>query len=70
MAPSGGAGSGTQIRHLIERACTDVLDGFGRASGPQLLAHDEHVARQYGALALYIRQCHAERDLETIPTAN
>jgi alkylation response protein AidB-like acyl-CoA dehydrogenase len=56
-----------KVRHLIERACTEVLDRFGRATGPQLLAHDAHVARQYGALALYIRQCHAERDLETIP---
>jgi alkylation response protein AidB-like acyl-CoA dehydrogenase len=56
-----------KVRHLVERACTEVLDRFGRATGPQLLAHDEHVARQYGALALYIRQCHAERDLETIP---
>ena len=56
-----------KVRHLIERACTEVLDRFGRATGPQLLAHDEQAARQYGALALYIRQCHAERDLETIP---
>ena len=59
-----------KVRHLIERACTEVLDRFGRATGPQLLAHDEHVARQYAALALYIRQCHAERDLEAIPAAN
>jgi alkylation response protein AidB-like acyl-CoA dehydrogenase len=58
-----------KVRHLIERACTEVLDRFGRATGPSLLAHDEHVARQYAALVLYIRQCHAERDLETIPWA-
>jgi alkylation response protein AidB-like acyl-CoA dehydrogenase len=58
-----------KVRHLIERACTEVLDRFGRATGPQLLAHDEQVIRQYGALALYIRQCHAERDLETIPAS-
>jgi alkylation response protein AidB-like acyl-CoA dehydrogenase len=58
-----------KVRHLIERACTEVLDRFGRATGPQLMAHDAHVVRQYGALALYIRQCHAERDLETIPAA-
>jgi hypothetical protein len=58
-----------KVRHLIERACAEVLDRFGRATGPQLLAHDEQVARQYAALALYIRQCHAERDLETIPAA-
>jgi hypothetical protein len=56
-----------KVRHLIERACTEVLDRFGRATGPQLLAHDAHVARQHVALTLYIRQCHAERDLETIP---
>jgi len=55
-----------KVRHLIERACTEVLDRFGRATGPQLLAHDAHVARQHVALTLYIRQCHAERDLETI----
>jgi len=56
-----------KVRHLIERACTEVLDRFGRATGPQLLAHDLRVARQHVALTLYIRQCHAERDLETIP---
>jgi alkylation response protein AidB-like acyl-CoA dehydrogenase len=55
------------VRHLIERNCTDVLDRFGRATGPQLLAFDEQVARQHAALSLYIRQCHGELDLETIP---
>jgi hypothetical protein len=58
---------GLKVRHLVERACTEVLDRFGRATGPQLLAHDARVVRQHAALALYIRQCHAERDLETIP---
>jgi alkylation response protein AidB-like acyl-CoA dehydrogenase len=53
-------------RHLIERSCTEILDRFGRATGPQLLAFDAQVARQYSALALYIRQCHGERDLESI----
>lgn len=56
-----------KVRHLIERHCTDVLDRFGRATGPQLLAYDRHIARQHMALTLYIRQCHAERDLEAIP---
>jgi len=56
-----------KVRHLVERASTEVLDRFGRATGPHLLAHDETVARQFAALALYIRQCHAERDLEKIP---
>jgi alkylation response protein AidB-like acyl-CoA dehydrogenase len=53
-------------RHLIERHATEVLDRFGRLSGPQLLAFNEQSARQYAALSLYIRQCHAERDLEEI----
>jgi len=66
---SGGAcARALMARHLIERLCTEVLDRFGRATGPQLLAFDEHVARQHMALTLYIRQCHAERDLETIAT--
>jgi alkylation response protein AidB-like acyl-CoA dehydrogenase len=55
-----------KVRHLIERWCTEVMDRFGRASGPQLLAFSDAVARQYGALTLYIRQCHGERDLEAI----
>lgn len=58
---------GLKVRHLIERACSDVLDRFGRATGPQLLAYDPQVIRQHAALALYIRQCHGERDLAGIP---
>jgi alkylation response protein AidB-like acyl-CoA dehydrogenase len=58
---------GLKVRHLIERACTDVLDRFGRATGPQLLAYDSHVVRQHAALSLYIRQSHGERELATIP---
>jgi alkylation response protein AidB-like acyl-CoA dehydrogenase len=55
-----------KVRHLTEQACTDVLNRFGRATGPRLLAYDAQIARQHMALTLYIRQCHAERDLETI----
>lgn len=55
-----------KVRHLIERWCTEVLDRFGQATGPQLLAHDPLVVRQYAALALYIRQCHGPKDLETL----
>ena len=56
-----------KTRHLVERWCAEILDRFGRATGPQLLAYDAQVARQHMALAVYIRQCHGERDLETIP---
>jgi alkylation response protein AidB-like acyl-CoA dehydrogenase len=54
------------VRHLIERACAETLDRFARATGPHLLAYDEHVIYQHQALTLYIRQCHGERDLESI----
>ncbi len=53
-------------RHLIERQAVEVMDRFGRASGPQLLAFDERIARQYASLTLYVRQCHAEKDDEAI----
>jgi len=56
-----------KVRHLIERHCTEVLDRFGRATGPHLLVGDAQVARQFSALSLYLRQCHGERDLATIP---
>ncbi len=56
-------------RHLIERQSTEVMDRFGRASGPQLLAFDEFAARQYAGLSVYIRQCHAEKDDEAISQA-
>jgi alkylation response protein AidB-like acyl-CoA dehydrogenase len=56
-----------KVRHLIERWCMQVMDHFGRATGPLLLAHDTESVRHYSALTLYLRQCHAERDLETIP---
>jgi alkylation response protein AidB-like acyl-CoA dehydrogenase len=54
-------------RHLIERLCTDTLDRFGRATGPQLLAFDASTVQRYAELTLFIRQCHAERDLASIP---
>lgn len=68
--PAGRSGSAQRealiARHLIERACTDILDRFGRATGPQLLAFDPDTVRRYSELTLYIRQCHAERDLESL----
>jgi alkylation response protein AidB-like acyl-CoA dehydrogenase len=55
-----------KVRHLIERWCTEVMDRFGQATGPQLLAYDRHSIRQHAALSLFIRQCHGARDLESI----
>jgi alkylation response protein AidB-like acyl-CoA dehydrogenase len=56
-----------KVRHLIERLCTEVQDRFGRATGPHLLVGNAQVARQFAALTVYLRQCHGERDLATIP---
>jgi alkylation response protein AidB-like acyl-CoA dehydrogenase len=61
---------GLMVRHLIERACVEVLDRFARATGPHPLAYDPQIVRQHQALALYIRQCHGERDLAEIPPAS
>jgi alkylation response protein AidB-like acyl-CoA dehydrogenase len=60
---------GLKVRHLIERACAEVLDRFARATGPHLLAYDAYVIRQHQALTLYVRQCHGERDLANIPAS-
>jgi alkylation response protein AidB-like acyl-CoA dehydrogenase len=54
------------VRHLVEQACTDVLRRLPRAYGPHPLAMDEDIARRYQELDLYLRQSHAERDLETL----
>jgi len=54
------------IRHLIEQACTDVVRRLGRAHGPQHLAMDEAISKRCHELDLYLRQSHAERDLESL----
>ncbi len=55
-----------QLRHLIEFLGTDCLRRFARAYGPQPLSMNADVARRYAEADLYIRQSHAERDLETL----
>jgi len=54
------------VRHLVEQACTDVLRRLPRAYGPHPLAINESVTRRYQELDLYLRQSHAERDLEAL----
>jgi alkylation response protein AidB-like acyl-CoA dehydrogenase len=54
------------LRHLVERSCTDVLRRLTRAYGPHPLAMNESVSRRYSELDLYLRQSHAERDLEAL----
>jgi hypothetical protein len=54
------------LRHLVEQACTDTMLRFGRAFGPRPLAFDAGIARRCHELSLYIRQSHAESDLEEL----
>lgn len=54
------------VRHLVEQTCSDVLRRFARVYGPHALAMDERSVRRYQELELYLRQSHAERDLESL----
>ena len=56
------------LRHLIEQLCTDVLRRIPRAYGPFPLAMDEAISLRYQELDLYLRQSHAERDLDRLGT--
>jgi hypothetical protein len=58
-----------ELRHLIELLCTDTLRRFSRALGPAPLARDADTSRRYAELDLFLRQCHAERDLESLGRA-
>lgn len=49
---------------MAERTATEVVDRVGRALGPSPLALDPDHARRVADLQLYVRQSHAERDLE------
>ena len=55
-----------QLRHLIEHLGADLLERFGRAYGPYPLSMNEETARRYQEAGLYMRQSHAERDLESL----
>ena len=54
------------LRHLVEQSCTDTMLRFGRTFGPRPLAFDGRIARRSHELGLYIRQSHAESDLEAL----
>lgn len=58
-----------EVRHSIEQLCTDTLRRFARALGPAPLVKDEAMVRRYAELDLFLRQSHAERDLEALGRA-
>jgi alkylation response protein AidB-like acyl-CoA dehydrogenase len=57
-----------RVRAVIERAAVEVVDRVGRALGAAPLALDAEHAKRVGDLELYLRQSHAEHDLEALGT--
>lgn len=57
------------LRSIIDHSCAGVLRRFAHVYGPRALAFDRDIARHYQELQLYIRQSHAERDLEVLGRA-
>jgi len=57
------------VRHVVEQNGTDVLRRFVRVLGPHPLAMHAEMSRRYAELDLFLRQSHAERDLETLGRA-
>jgi hypothetical protein len=50
----------------MERVASDVTDRVGRALGPGPLCQDRAHAMRCSDLQVFVRQCHAERDLEAL----
>ncbi|MEU8819610.1 acyl-CoA dehydrogenase [Actinoplanes sp. NPDC048796] len=58
-----------RARATVEAAATEVLDRVGRALGAGPLGRDEAHARRVADLTVYLRQSHAEKDLEQLGAA-
>lgn len=58
-----------RVRSTVAQACEQILFRAGHALGPAPLALDEEHARRVADLQLYVRQHHAERDLESLGSA-
>ncbi len=54
------------VRAAVEAAATETIERVGRALGPAPLCNDRAHARRVADLSVYLRQTHAERDLERI----
>ncbi len=55
-----------QVRAFVEGTCTEVIERCGRALGAAPLCLDRAHAQRCADLAVFIRQSHAERDLEQL----
>ena len=58
-----------RARAVVERTATEVLDRVGRALGATPLALDAPHARRVADLTVFLRQSHAERDLQALGVA-
>ena len=57
------------VRATVERNASRTIDRVGRALGPAPLAHDASHAALVADLSVYVRQHHAEKDLERVGRA-
>lgn len=55
-----------RVRAVVEHAATETLLRVGRALGAEPLCHDGEHARRVADLTVYLRQSHAESDLERL----
>jgi alkylation response protein AidB-like acyl-CoA dehydrogenase len=55
-----------RVRATVEAAATEVIDRVGRALGAGPLCRDAEHARRVADLTVYLRQSHAEGDLEQL----
>ena len=55
-----------EVRYVVERDCREVLERVGLATGAEPLCHDADHARRVADLTVFLRQWHAEADLERL----
>jgi hypothetical protein len=55
-----------RVRLAVEQCATTVLHAAGRALGAGPLCKDGRIARLFADLPVFLRQSHAERDLESL----
>jgi hypothetical protein len=55
-----------RTRAVVETAVDETLNRTARALGPAPLCEDAEHARRVADLTVYVRQSHAERDLEQL----
>jgi len=69
-APSAsGFARALRVRLAVEQCANTVLHAVGRALGAGPLCRDERIARLFADLPVFLRQSHAERDLEALGRA-